>query len=53
MQYTIRKFRAFLNGLREARLTYTTHYDDLGLSEAYDKGRGLFHAITWGYYDPC
>jgi len=40
------KFRAFVLGMREFRLSSTTHFEDYNLAEAYDKGRDFAHRIT-------
>lgn len=48
----VRKAMAFLNGVREFKLTATTHYDDWDLLEAYDWGRALAHRVTAGRYEP-
>lgn len=47
----MKKFLAFLNGMKEFRLSLTTHYDDLNLLEAYDTGRDLAHRLTFRRYD--
>lgn len=43
--------KAYCNGLREFRSAVTTHYDDLGLSDAYDAGRDRAHALTLRHWD--
>lgn len=42
---------AFLNGLREFRSDLTTHYDDYGLLDSYDRGRELAHCLTLRHFD--
>lgn len=42
---------AFLNGMREFRTDFTTHYDDYDLLCTYDKGRDVAHRITFRYWD--
>lgn len=37
---------AFLLGVREFRLSFTTAYDDPDLGAAYDRGREFAHKIT-------
>lgn len=49
--YRIRQALAFLNGVKEFRLSATTHYDDYGLLEAYDWGRELTHRVTRRRWD--
>lgn len=44
--------KAFLLGMAEFRLTYTTHFDDYALLEAYDSGREFAHKITFRYFEP-
>lgn len=51
--YTIQRIRAFINGVREMRLTATAHYDDIGLAEAYEWGRALAHRATAHHFDPA
>ena len=43
--------RAFLLGIWEFRLSFTTAYDDLDLEMAYDKGREIAHKVTFRYFD--
>ena len=38
--------RAFLLGMREYRLSLTTHFDTPALVDAYDRGRDLAHRLT-------
>ena len=45
------KLRAFLLGVREFRLTFTTHFADLDLLEAYDAGREWAHRLTFRHFD--
>jgi hypothetical protein len=49
----MKKIAAFINGMKEFRLTLTTHYDDAALLEAYDAGRELAHRLTFRHFDPC
>lgn len=42
---------AFINGVREFRLSFTTHYKDFNLSEAYDLGREWAHRLTFRRYE--
>ena len=43
--------KAFLLGMREFRLSFTTHYADNNMREAYDTGRELAHRITMRRYE--
>jgi hypothetical protein len=43
--------RAFLLGMREFRLSWTTHFDDYDELVAYDQGRDLAHRLTLRRYD--
>lgn len=45
------KARAFLLGVREFRLSATTHFDDYDLLYTYDRGRELAHKLTRRKYD--
>lgn len=40
------KLKAFINGVREFRTDFTTHYDDYDLLEVYDLGREWAHRLT-------
>lgn len=42
---------AFLNGMREFRTQFTTHYADWHLAVAYDWGREWAHRLTFRYFD--
>jgi hypothetical protein len=44
------RFHAFFLGLREFRLSVTTHFDD-DLLEWYDRGRDLAHRATLRRYE--
>ena len=46
------KLRAFMLGVREFRLTFTTHYADPNLLEAYDTGREWAHRLTFRHFEP-
>jgi hypothetical protein len=52
MKYRLRKVRAWLNGMREFRLTYCTAYHDIGLTRAYDHERELVHRLTLRQFEP-
>lgn len=43
--------RAFFMGMREFRLSFTTHYADDAMRDAYDKGRELAHRLTLRRYE--
>lgn len=43
--------KAFIQGVREFRLSYTTSYDDLGLMNMYETGRELAHKLTFRRYE--
>jgi hypothetical protein len=45
------KVKAFLNGMREFRLSFTEHYENLALARAYDQGRELAHKLTLRRFD--
>lgn len=45
------KLTAFLLGMREFRLSFTTHISSDELLEAYDTGRELAHRLTFRYYE--
>jgi hypothetical protein len=38
--------KAFLQGVAEFRLSFTTHYENPSLARAYDQGRELAHKVT-------
>jgi hypothetical protein len=38
--------KAFLKGVTEFRLSFTTHYENTAFARAYDQGRELAHKIT-------
>lgn len=42
---------AFINGMREYRLTYTTHYENYYHMCAYDYGREWAHRLTFRRYE--
>lgn len=43
--------KAFFNGVREFRLSMTTHYDNDRLVLAYDWGREIAHLVTLRRYE--
>lgn len=43
--------KAFINGVREFRLSLTTNYDDDRLMLAYDWGREIAHRVTLRRYE--
>jgi hypothetical protein len=45
------KLRAFVLGMREFRTSWTTHFEDETLMEAYDAGRDFAHRITFRLYE--
>ena len=45
------QIKAFITGLREFRLSFTTHYESPELLEAYDMGRELAHRLTLRRFD--
>ena len=47
----MKKIKAFLQGVCEFRLSFTTHYDDYTLVTAYDSGRELAHKLTLRKFD--
>ena len=44
-------FFAFLNGMREYRLSFTTHYTDSAEALLYERGREFAHRITFRRFD--
>lgn len=48
----MQKIKAFLLGMAEFRLSFTTHFDDDALLEAYDSGRELAHRLTFRHFEP-
>lgn len=48
----MRKLQAFLMGVREFRLSSTTHYDG-DLIDAYDTGREIANRLTLRKFDPA
>lgn len=49
----MKKLLAFINGVRECRLTATTYYDDVAYADAYDRGREIAHRLTFRHFDPA
>ena len=47
----MKSIKAFLLGVTEFRLSFTTHIADWQLQRAYDKGREFAHKITFRRYD--
>jgi hypothetical protein len=47
----MKKVQAFINGVREFRSDWTTHYSDYGVLGAYDLGREWAHRLTLRRYD--
>lgn len=47
----MRKIRAYLLGMREFRLAWTTHIDDEAELNWYDRGRERAHRITRRRFD--
>jgi hypothetical protein len=47
----MKTIRAFILGMREFRLSLTTHFNG-DLIEAYDCGRELAHRLTLRRYEP-
>lgn len=43
--------KAFLLGMAEFRLTYTTHIADWHLQNCYDNGREFAHKITFRHFE--
>lgn len=46
------RLRAFVLGMREFRLTCTTHIADDDLREVYDLGREWAHRLTLRRFEP-
>lgn len=49
---TLAHIGAFIVGMMEFRLTYTTSYKDWLLDESYDWGREWAHRLTFRRYEP-
>ena len=47
----MKTIKAFLLGMAEFRLSFTTHIEDWHLQTAYDKGREFAHRLTFRRYD--
>jgi hypothetical protein len=45
------KMKAFALGMKEFRLSFTTHFADYDLQRAYDKGRDTAHRLTLRHFD--
>ena len=43
--------KAFLKGMAEFRLSFTTRYENPSLAHAYDQGRELAHKVTLRRFD--
>lgn len=42
----MKKLKAFLLGMTEFKLSFTTHISDANLQTAYDQGREIAHRLT-------
>lgn len=47
----MKKILAYLNGMREFRMSMTTHYNNASLADAYDYGRERMHRLTLRKFD--
>ena len=47
----MRNIKAFLLGVVEFRLSFTTHHADWHQSICYDKGRELAHKLTLRHFE--
>lgn len=47
----MQSIKAFLLGMAEFRLSFTTHIADGHLQNAYDSGREWAHRLTFRHYD--
>lgn len=47
----LKKIKAWLLGVREFRLSSTTHFDDYDLLCSYDAGREFAHRATLRHWD--
>lgn len=47
----MKNIKAFFNGMKEFRSTFTTHYTDWSLWYAYDLGREWAHRLTFRRWD--
>lgn len=43
--------KAFLLGMTEFRLSFTTYFADADLADAYDRGRELAHKLTFRRFE--
>lgn len=51
MKRVFKKLAAFVNGIKEFRQAFTTHYPDYSLLQAYDSGREMAHRLTLRHFD--
>ena len=47
----MKTFKAFILGMKEFRLTFTTYLENYNESLSYDKGRDFAHKITFRRFD--
>ena len=47
----MRNLKAFLLGIAEFRLAFTTHHTDWREAVCYDKGRELAHKLTFRHFE--
>ena len=47
----MKNIKAFILGIKEFKLTYTTHIENYHESVYYEKGIDLAHKITFRYFD--
>jgi hypothetical protein len=47
----MKNLKAFILGIKEFKLTYTTHIKNYNESVCYEKGRDFAHKITLRYFD--
>ena len=47
----MKNIAAFFNGMKEFRLSFTTHYENDTHIEWYDRGREFMHLITFRHFE--
>lgn len=52
MRSALRQLCAFLLGMREFRLGFTTHFNRLSDANAYSQGRALAHRMSLRRFSP-
>jgi hypothetical protein len=47
----MKKLKAFIQGIKEFRHSFTPHFNDWQLSKAYDQGREIAHKLTLRHFE--